>query len=37
MKILKNNYLYHPNLSKVYIYTLVGVIDFLRNKMGKKA
>jgi rhamnosyltransferase len=36
LKILKNNYLYHPNLSKVYFYTLVGIFDFLRNKMGKK-
>ena len=36
LKILKNNYLYHPNLLKVYLYTILGVIDFFRNKMGKK-
>lgn len=36
MKILKNNYLYHPHLFKAYFYTFIGVFDFLRNKTGKK-
>lgn len=36
MKILKNNYIYHPQLFKIYLSTLVGITDFLRNKMGKK-
>lgn len=36
LKILKNNYIYHPQLFKVYIFTLLGFFDFLRNKMGKK-
>ena len=36
MKILKNNYIYHPQLFKIYQFTIVGIIDFLRNKMGKK-
>ena len=36
MKILKNNYLYHPYLFKVYLCTLNGILDFFRNKMGKK-
>jgi rhamnosyltransferase len=36
MKILKNNYIYHPKLFKIYLLTIIGIIDFLRNKMGKK-
>jgi hypothetical protein len=36
MKILKNNYIYHPQLFKIYQFTIVGIIDFLINKMGKK-
>ncbi len=36
MTILKNNFIYHPQLFKIYISTIVGIIDFLRNKMGKK-
>jgi rhamnosyltransferase len=36
MKILKNNYIYHPQLFKIYLFTIFGIIDFFRNKMGKK-
>jgi rhamnosyltransferase len=36
MKILKNDFMYHPNLATVYINAFWAIVDFLRNKMGKK-
>jgi rhamnosyltransferase len=36
MTILKNNFIYHPQLFKIYLSTIVGIIDFVGNKMGKK-
>jgi rhamnosyltransferase len=36
LRVLKNNYIYHPQLFKVYKYTFIGIFDFIRNKMGRK-
>jgi rhamnosyltransferase len=36
MKILKNDFMYHPNLAAVYINAFWAIVDFLRKKMGKK-
>lgn len=36
LRIIKNDLLYHEDLLSVYANCLMGVIDFLRNKMGKK-
>jgi len=36
MKMLKNDFLYNDHLFQVYKNACLGVIDFLRNKMGKK-
>jgi len=36
LRVLKNNYIYHPQLFKIYLFTIFGIIDFVRNKMGKK-
>lgn len=36
LKMLKNDFLYNDQLGSVYLNTLLGVYDFLRNKMGKK-
>lgn len=36
MTILKNNFIYHPQLFKIYLSAIVGIIDFISNKMGKK-
>jgi rhamnosyltransferase len=36
MKLLKNDFLYNDRLIDVYKYALLGVYDFLKNKMGKK-
>jgi rhamnosyltransferase len=36
MKILKNDLIYHPQLTQVYINVMKGVFAFCFNKMGKK-
>ena len=36
MKILKNDLIYHPQLTQVYINVLKGIFTFCFNKMGKK-
>ena len=36
MKIIKNDLLYHEDPLGVYAGVLMGAIDFLKNKMGKK-
>ena len=36
LKLLKNDFLYHDELAKVYGYALLGTFHFLINKMGKK-
>jgi len=36
MKILKNDLIYHPQLTQVYINVMKGIFAFCFNKMGKK-
>jgi rhamnosyltransferase len=36
MKILKNDLIYHPRLTQVYINVMKGIFAFCFNKMGKK-
>jgi len=36
MKILKNDLIYHPQLTQVYINLMKGIFAFCFNKMGKK-
>lgn len=36
MMVVKNDFIYNPQLNKVYKYALLGVWDFLTKKMGKR-
>jgi rhamnosyltransferase len=36
LMVVKNDFIYNPQLFKVYKYALLGVWDFLTKKMGKK-
>lgn len=36
MMVVKNDFIYNPQLFKVYKYALLGVWDFLKKKMGKR-
>lgn len=36
MIVVKNDFIYNPQLFKVYKYALLGVLDFLAKKMGKR-
>jgi rhamnosyltransferase len=36
MKMLKNDFLYNDHLFQVYKNAFLGIVDFLRNRMGKK-
>lgn len=36
MMVVKNDFIYNPQLFKVYKYALFGIWDFLTNKMGKR-
>lgn len=36
MMVVKNDFIYNPQLIKVYKYALLGVWDFLTKKMGKR-
>jgi len=36
MKILKNDLIYHPQLTQVYLNVMKGIFAFCFNKMGKK-
>lgn len=36
LMVVKNDFIYNPQLFKVYKYALLGVWDFLTNKMGKR-
>jgi len=36
MKILKNDLIYHPQLTQVYLNVIKGIFAFCFNKMGKK-
>lgn len=36
MGILKNDFIYHPQLASVYLNAFKGLMSFLLNKMGKK-
>lgn len=36
MMVVKNDFIYNPQLFKVYKYALLGVWDFLTKKMGKR-
>jgi len=36
MMVVKNDFIYNPQIFKVYKYALFGVCDFLTNKMGKR-